>query len=96
VADYDGDGVDDVVSIAPQSEPELLPDPLPAAPPPCQGDCNHDQTVGADELIVAVRLALGDGQFVCSALDDDGDTAVGVDDLIAAVGNALDDCAQSQ
>jgi hypothetical protein len=92
VADFDGDAINDVVSIPPQDEPALLPDPLPAEPPPCQGDCNHDRTVGTDELIVAVRLALGDGPFVCSALDRDTDNVVAIDDLIAAVANALDEC----
>jgi hypothetical protein len=92
VADYDGDGVDDVVRIVPLNEPELLPDPLPAAPRPCQGDCNHDRTVGTDELVAAVRLALGEGQLVCASLDRNGDAIIGIDDLIAAIDNALTEC----
>jgi hypothetical protein len=90
VADFDCDGVADFVSISPQdAQPEPLPEPLPPAPAPLQGDCNHDRTVGADERIVAVRLALGDGQFVCPSLDGNADAIIGIDDLLAAVENAL-------
>jgi hypothetical protein len=46
-------------------------------------------------LIVAVRLALGDQQFTCPALDQSGDASIGIDDLITALRNALVECPPS-
>jgi hypothetical protein len=97
VADFDRDGLADLVSIPPLAgEVEPLPDPLPPAPPPCRGDCNHDRTVSTDELIVAVRLALGDEQFTCAALAPGGETSIGIAELIAAVQNALLECSPNE
>jgi hypothetical protein len=96
VADFDNDGLADLVSLPPRAtDPQALPDPLPPAPRPCRGDCNHDRSVGTDELIVAVRLALGDQQFTCPALDQSGDASIGIDDLITALRNALVECPPS-
>jgi hypothetical protein len=75
------------------NDPELLPDPLPAGQSPCQGDCDHNQLVSVDELIVGVRIALGDSQFTCSALGSGG-TDLRIDDLVASVSNALHECRQ--
>lgn len=60
---------------------------LASAPP---GDCNGDGTVTIDELVVAVRIALGQAAAAtCPTADVDGNGTVAVNELIAAVGAAL-------
>lgn len=65
-----------------------------AGPPPaCTGDCDGDESVSVDELIVAVRIALGDlPPTRCGTLDRDRDGVVSVDALVAAVANSLSGC----
>jgi len=65
----------------------------PAAAQTCAGDCNGDQAVGIDEIIVGVRIALGaEPTGSCLAMDGNGDGVVTVNDLIAAVTRALQGC----
>ncbi|MDX2170823.1 MAG: hypothetical protein SF182_27385 [Deltaproteobacteria bacterium] len=59
----------------------------------CAGDCAGNGTVTIDDLILAVRVALGESPVtVCLAADRSGDGEVSIDDLIAAVGSALNGC----
>ncbi|HSP98535.1 MAG TPA: S8 family serine peptidase [Candidatus Dormibacteraeota bacterium] len=54
------------------------------------GDCNGDGLVTIDEIIIGVRIALGDAPAAtCAAVDTDGDGAVSIAELITAVGEAL-------
>lgn len=60
---------------------------------PCAGDCDADGAVLVNELVVGVRIALGElAAGSCAGLDADGDGEVGIAELIAAVGNLLGGC----
>ncbi|MGH7789296.1 MAG: hypothetical protein ACRERC_20670 [Candidatus Binatia bacterium] len=57
------------------------------------GDCNGDDAVAINELILAVRIALGDAALNdCTAIDRDDNGSVGIAELIAAVTGALQGC----
>ncbi|HVM98360.1 MAG TPA: hypothetical protein VMT89_18345 [Candidatus Acidoferrales bacterium] len=59
----------------------------------CVGDCNLDDTVTIDELIVGVNIALGlRGRHDCPPFDNNNDNSVTIDELIQAVRSALDGC----
>lgn len=59
----------------------------------CQGDCNGDGLASIDELISAVRIALGEIPLSsCPAVDVNGSLVVEVNELIGAVNSALDGC----
>lgn len=78
--------------------PTVTPEPSevgsPAATPaPCEGDCNDDGAVGIEELIGAVREALGGSPPQgCQTFDRDRSGGVGVDELVALVSTALRGC----
>ena len=56
----------------------------------CAGDCSGDASVTVDELVRAVRIALGQEPLeVCRSVDGDGDGSVAVNELIRAVNEAL-------
>jgi Ca2+-binding EF-hand superfamily protein len=59
----------------------------------CGGDCDADGTIGINELVQAVRIAL-DLQILeaCRAIDSDSDGRVTIAELIAAVRGALVGC----
>jgi hypothetical protein len=60
----------------------------------CLGDCNSDGTVGIDELVLGVGIALRQRDVSsCSRFDDNHDGTVTIDELIRAVTNALSSCA---
>jgi len=60
----------------------------------CDGDCDGSGTVLVDEVLIGVRIALGQADLErCAAADRDGDGAVSITDLLAAVAAALDGCA---
>lgn len=60
----------------------------------CPGDCGGDGAVSIDELVRAVRIALGEAAGdTCAAVDTDGDGVVSIAELIAAVSRALGGCA---
>ena len=60
----------------------------------CAGDCNHDLTVTVDELILGVRIGLGELSVdACQALDLNGDEQVTIEEIVRAVSFALGDCA---
>jgi hypothetical protein len=77
-------------SATPTATPSVSPTPT---RPACAGDCNGDGHVTIDELITAVRIALGDlPASACSAVDADGDGSVSIGELIAAVTHSLTGC----
>jgi YVTN family beta-propeller protein len=60
---------------------------------PCIGDCNADDAVRIDELILAVNVALGSaGLSSCPTLDIDGNLKVEINELINAVNRAQNGC----
>lgn len=81
---------------------EPTPTPTPQAPSPtptevpaepCDGDCNGDGEVTIEELIIGVRIALGEESLAgCLAMDADGDGQVLVDEIIRAITSALLGC----
>lgn len=59
----------------------------------CVGDCNGDNTVAINELIIGVNIAQGSAPISeCPSFDVNGDSSVGINELITAVNNALDGC----
>ncbi|MDX2170502.1 MAG: hypothetical protein SF182_25745 [Deltaproteobacteria bacterium] len=64
--------------------------PCESVAPPAAGDCNGDEAVSIDELVLGVGLALdGAPAASCERFDANGDAAVTVEELIAAVGAAV-------
>ncbi len=62
----------------------------------CEADCDGGGVVTIDELISAVRVALGDVDPAgCQAADVNGDGSVSIAELVEAVGRALDGCPQT-
>jgi hypothetical protein len=71
----------------------LLPTPTPPAAPSCPGDCDASGTVTVDELLILVRIVLGElTSLSCAAGDRNGDDVIAVDDLLAAVSAAVNGC----
>lgn len=65
----------------------------PVAAQDCPGDCTYDGQVKVAELILAVRVALGDlGVDSCFAADVNRDGAVAIDELVLAVSMLLNGC----
>jgi cysteine-rich repeat protein len=59
--------------------------------PSCTGDCNSDSIVTVDELVLAVRIALGiEPSEACPAFGSN--RMIQVDDLVSAVDSALGGC----
>ena len=59
----------------------------------CAGDCNVDNSVAINELVLGVNIALGSIAIdQCDAFDVNGDGSVAVNELIAAVNSALGGC----
>ncbi|MEO8603007.1 MAG: hypothetical protein ABI629_10555 [bacterium] len=59
----------------------------------CAADCDGDGVVSIADLVIAVRIGLGEvGIAACPAADPTGDGNVGIDELMAAVSAALDGC----
>jgi hypothetical protein len=62
----------------------------------CAGDCDGNGAVAVEEIILGVRIALGEAAAAdCLAMDADGSGTVAIDELLAAVRHALDGCAPS-
>ena len=62
----------------------------------CPSDCDGDGTVGINELVLGVEIALGSaGTDRCAAADIDGDGQVAIQELIAGVDAALNGCADA-
>jgi hypothetical protein len=63
-------------------------------PPACEGDCNLDDSVTIDELVVGIRIALRHGDAsACTAIDSNADGVVAIGELVQAVRAALLGCA---
>jgi cysteine-rich repeat protein len=59
----------------------------------CAGDCNGNNNVAINELILAVNISLGLRSIDdCRAADVNGNDAVGINELILAVNRSLDGC----
>lgn len=64
-----------------------------AAQNDCAGDCNRDGAVTADDLRLAVEVALERAPAsACNPIDADGDGQVSIDELIAATRFGLGEC----
>ena len=72
------------------------PSPTPSAtrvPGSCAGNCDNGGSVTVDELVIAVRIALGTlTPDFCPAADVNHDGKVSVDELVSAVNAALNGC----
>jgi hypothetical protein len=63
----------------------------------CVGDCNGDGTVGINELILAVNIALGSRDVAdCANADGDSNGSVSINELVGAVNNALNGCTPAE
>ena len=59
----------------------------------CPGDCNGDGVVRVEEMIVGVRIALGEDLIAaCPAFDVSGEGEVGINELVLAVTSLLNGC----
>lgn len=59
----------------------------------CIGDCDGDDAVTVEELVLGVNVALGNGPLAsCPQFDANGDGVVTIEELIQAVNAALDGC----
>jgi hypothetical protein len=59
----------------------------------CAGDCNGDGSVTIDELVLQVRIALGEADITaCSAADANNDRQVTIDEIVRSVNQALLGC----
>jgi hypothetical protein len=90
-----------------QGEPETAtptPSPTPSSTPtptatalPCVGNCDQNQSVALDELLVVVRIALGELSLgFCPVFASNNEDLVTVDELVTAVNNALSECPVSR
>ncbi len=80
----------------PTATPTATPSATPTATPTrpaCSGDCDPNGRVTIDELVTAVRIALGElPASACTAADADASGAVDIGELIAAVARSLSGC----
>lgn len=61
--------------------------------PACVADCRRPGEVHADDLLLAIRILLGEAApSACAHADGNGDGRVRVEDLVAAVASALHGC----
>lgn len=66
-----------------------------AMPPPCACDCNGDQKVSIDELLIGVNILTQSAALSeCPNADANQDGRVSVDELVRAVDAALNGCPQ--
>jgi hypothetical protein len=62
-------------------------------PPPCPGDCDRDDAVTVDELLVGIGIALDEVSLLeCAAIDRNEDGHAGIEELAAAVNAAVKGC----
>lgn len=67
------------------------------APLDCPGDCNHDEMVTIDEIVLAVGIALGlQGPGDCPAADLDLDGEIRIAEIVTAVNQALYGCTAAE
>lgn len=59
----------------------------------CPGDCDENDRVSVDELVLGVNMALGNAAVEsCQRFDANTDTVVTIDELVLAVGKAIHGC----
>jgi hypothetical protein len=58
----------------------------------CVGDCNGDEDVTVDELVLGVNTVLEGSDEDCPAFDRNEDDTVSVDEVVAGVNNAIEGC----
>jgi hypothetical protein len=59
----------------------------------CTGDCDFDDQVKVSELVVGLRIAVGELPLdACPQLDPDGSGTVSINELLVAVNNAFTYC----
>ena len=59
----------------------------------CVGDCDDDNEVEINELVIGVNIGLGiEPLSRCSEFDGDGDETLSIDELVRAVAFSLDSC----
>jgi hypothetical protein len=60
----------------------------------CSGDCNGDDVVTVNELLLAVNIATMDSVPIalCPSADANGDGSVTIDEIVVAVDHALNGC----
>lgn len=59
----------------------------------CTGDCDFDDQVRVSELVVGLRIALGEAPVsACPQIDADASGSASIDELMVAVNNAFDYC----
>ena len=67
--------------------------PPPASGHRCTGDCDGSDTITVNELVVGVRIALGQLPLdVCPQFDADLDNRVSIDELLVALNNVFSYC----
>jgi pseudomonalisin len=74
----------------------MLNPPTPTPTPPasvCVGDCNNDQSVNVNEILMLVNIAVGAENLPsCTAADANHDGQITIDEILVAVNNALNGC----
>jgi cysteine-rich repeat protein len=102
----DGDGCETNCELSPTKTPTITakvartvtPTQIATATPrivpgPCAGDCDLSGTVGIEELVTGIDIALGRlALSTCPFFDDDRDFVVSVNELVKAVGHATRGC----
>lgn len=59
----------------------------------CVGDCDRNEQVTVDELVLVVNVALGSSSLQrCTPCDADGDSNVSISEIVGAVDCALNGC----
>jgi len=77
----------------------MVPSPIPTVTQPvskaCTGDCDANDRVEINELIIGVNISLGTAELShCDAFDRDGSGGVEVNELVTAVNASLNGCQQ--
>jgi len=59
----------------------------------CAGDCDENGVITVDEILVVIRIALGEADLAtCASADRTDDGQITVEEIIATVDRALDGC----
>ena len=62
----------------------------------CTGDCNGDNSVAINEIILGVNIALASETVsACPEFDTDTNDSVDIDELVAGVGSSIEGCGEA-